>query len=324
VIWTPRARRMAAAVTAAVAASLAAALPAAASERAPAVSYTFQRLDSSGDPSFNVLLGINKHGVIAGYFGSGAHGHPNAGYLLRSPYHQGNYAAESFPRAAQTQVTGINDNGVTVGFFSRTNRANPLSNANFGFYRLNGKYHRVAFPAARAADGKSVPNVDQLLGVNNSGVAAGFYVDASGDSHGYLYNIFTHHFTPENVSGGAVSVVATGISNKGDVTGYFTPLSGPIRAFLIMHATRHVVILAAGGADMTQAYGVNNSDEVVGATTVGSRTFGFTWRPVGGFHQVNDPNGIGSTIINGVNDAGDLVGFYTSANGNTNGMLAIP
>jgi hypothetical protein len=36
---------------------------------------------------------------------------------------------------------------------------------------------------------------------------------------------------------------------------------------------------------------------------------------------VNDPLGRGATTLNGINDAGDLVGFYTAANGNTDGLL---
>ncbi len=36
------------------------------------------------------------------------------------------------------------------------------------------------------------------------------------------------------------------------------------------------------------------------------------------------PHGIGTTTINGVNNAGDLVGFYVDAAGNTDGFLATP
>ena len=67
------------------------------------------------------MLGINQHGVIAGYFGSGAMGHPNQGYLLTAPYGQGNYRSENWPESVQTQVTGLNDRGVTVGFWSTMN-----------------------------------------------------------------------------------------------------------------------------------------------------------------------------------------------------------
>jgi hypothetical protein len=39
---------------------------------------------------------------------------------------------------------------------------------------------------------------------------------------------------------------------------------------------------------------------------------------------VDDPHGAGTTTINGVNDFGQLVGFYVDANGNTDGFLASP
>jgi len=85
--------------------------------------YSFTTLDNGNDPTSNRLLGINDYGLIAGYFGSGAAGHPNQGYLLQRPYSQATYAGENFPGSVQTQVTGLNNHGATVGFFSgRTTR----------------------------------------------------------------------------------------------------------------------------------------------------------------------------------------------------------
>ena len=46
--------------------------------------------------------------------------------------------------------------------------------------------------------------------------------------------------------------------------------------------------------------------------------------PVSHWQSIDDPNGIGSTVVNGINAAGDLVGFYTDSAGNTDGMLATP
>ncbi len=77
----------------------------------------FRTLDDTADPTFNQLLGVNDNGLIAGYFGSGAQGHPNMGYLLDGASYQG----ENFPGSVQTQVTGLNNRGVTVGFWSNTN-----------------------------------------------------------------------------------------------------------------------------------------------------------------------------------------------------------
>jgi hypothetical protein len=97
-----------------------------------------------------------------------------------------------------------------------------------------------------------------------------------------------------------------------------------VKAFLLTHAGVHRRI-ARAGAQMTQAFGVNNHDEVVGAlTSFAGSTSGFTWTAAGGFQVVSDPKGAGSTFVNGVNDAGQLVGFYNSPNGNTHGMLATP
>ena len=68
-----------------------------ASTRRPATSYRFETLDNAHDVTFNQLLGINDEDLIAGYFGSGAAGHPNKGYLLLPPYGQANYSTRTSP-----------------------------------------------------------------------------------------------------------------------------------------------------------------------------------------------------------------------------------
>ena len=326
----------AAAATGALAATAALALmaPASASTQAaqaPAANgssrYHFTTLDNAKDLTFNQLLGINDNGHIAGYFGSGAAGHPNKGYLLRLPYSQASYQNLNFPGSVQTQVTGLNDEGVQVGFWSTQNNAN-LTNNNFGFYLRNGQFHTVNFPTGDNAS----PPVDQLLGVNNHDVAVGFYTNGQGNNRGFEYNIITHRFSrvlkpgaPAGTAG--PSLTAAAINNRGDVAGFYTNSRGVTVAFL-KYGYGRFLTLAVRGASMTQAFGVNDRDEVVGSYTVGTGNnavmHGFTWRPGHGFTTVDDPHGIGTTIINGVNDRGDLVGFYTDSAGNTDGMLAVP
>src|SRR6202050_864605 len=144
------------------------------------VSYHFQTLNNGADLTFNQLLGINDEGVIAGYFGSGAQGHPNKGYLLLPPfYSQHSYINENFPGSIQTQVTGLNNRGVTVGFWSGMNNAS-MSNDNFGFVEVDGRFRTADFPTGSPAS----PPVDQLLGVNDHDVAVGFYTDENGTHHG--------------------------------------------------------------------------------------------------------------------------------------------
>ncbi|HYK31641.1 MAG TPA: hypothetical protein VEV63_06745 [Streptosporangiaceae bacterium] len=277
---------------------------AAATAISPAVTYSFKTLDNPNDPTFNQLLGINNHNKIAGY---GVQGHANKGYLLTSPLGGPSYHAENFPGSAETQVAGINDNGVTVGQFFKAGRLS-------GFYRQNGIYHKVTFPGSSSSN--------ELLGINNSGIAVGDYMDSLGNWHAYRLNVNTHKFSRINIRN-SPNVTATGINAGGTVVGYFTNAAAQVVSFL-HRANGQLVILAKSGADGgTQAFGINKGGLVVGAFTIGGSTFGFTWSQ-GRFHTVNDPNGIGSTIITGVNNAGDLVGSYTDRHGNTNGLLAIP
>ncbi|HEY7265113.1 MAG TPA: hypothetical protein VH589_26980 [Trebonia sp.] len=284
-----------------------------------AAAYSFRTLDNPGDLTFNQLLGFNNGGVIAGYFGSGAAGHPNKGYVLVRTQAGFKIVPENFPGSTQTQVTGLNDRGVTVGFWSPTNTGN--GDANFGFYWLNGRFHTVNFPTRNNA----TPPVNQLLGVNNHDVAVGFYTDAKGNSHGYTFSIFGHRFHSVTVRG-ATSVTATAINNRNDVAGFFTNAAGTTESFLRTGLGR-TYTLAVKGASMTQALGVNDFHAVVGVYTVGTGdaavTHGFIWTPLKGFRTVDDPQGIGTTTINGVNDQGDIVGFYADAAGNTHGFAAV-
>jgi len=287
--------------------------------------YQIVTLNDARDLTFNQLLGINNEGVIAGYFGSGAAGHPNKGYALVPPFAQNDFLNENFPGSAQTQVTGLNDRGVTVGFWSAQNTAS-MSNNNFGFYWQYGRFHSVNFPTGDNAK----PPVNQLLGVNNSDIAVGFYTNGGGSNRGYEYNIRTRQFTRVLVPGapGGVngpSLTAAAINNNGDVAGFYNKTASQVDGFLKLRSGRFIT-LAYPGASMTQATGVNDSDEVVGSYTTGSGnsavTHGFVWRD-GKFGAVNVPGG-SSTTVNGINDENDLVGFYTDAKGNTDGFLALP
>jgi hypothetical protein len=302
--------------------ALALAAPAGASTVKPAaaVHYSFTTLDNHKDLTFNQLLGINNEGLISGYFGSGLTGHPNKGYLLTKPYHQNDYTNENFPGSAQTQVTGLNNVGNTVGFWA--NKAG----ANFGFYTSGTHFHEVNFPSVS----NSSPQMDQLLGINDKGIAVGFYLNAKNLSRGYTYNIHTHKFgrvlLPGTSASNGPTLTAAAINNTGYVAGYYNLSNGETVAFLKRNASFSTLIVPH--STMTQAFGVNDSGEVVGDYVVGSGSsavmHGFTWTVAHGFKTVNDPNGVNTTTINGLNDDGDLVGFYVDSKGNTDGFLAKP
>jgi hypothetical protein len=312
-----RAGAAALAVSTVVGAVLAAgpAFAAAASPHTATTSYTFTTLDNQTDPTFNQLLGINSHHVISGYFGSGMPGHPNKGYLLNPPYGQANYTAENFPGSAQTQVTGLNNLGDTTGFWVGAH------NTNRGFVEWNGVFESFTNPKTPHMKG----SVNQLLGINDKGVAVGFYNDAKGNSHAYQVNQATGVFTKLPVPG--KTSVATGINNNGDIVGFSTGSAG--LTFSWQLADGHLTAFGWPGGSGAEAFGVNDSDQIVGSYLDSSGVMhGFVITDPKGPHShyqsIDDPNGIGSTVVNGINDAGDLVGFYTDSAGNTDGMLATP
>jgi hypothetical protein len=302
------------------------AAPAIAQNQSGQAKYSFETLNNQNDVTFNQLLGINDHGLIAGYFGSGLAGHPNKGYLLSAPYGQGSYHNENWPQSEQTQVTGLNNHGVTVGFWSTMNNAsvgdNPPVNDNRAFVSFHGYFLDADFPTDMPAS----PPVDQLLGVNDNDIAVGFYTDANGNNHAYSYNIRRNSYT-ELTPSGITGPTAAGINNRDDVAGFGTDANGDTVGYLLKR-DGHVTILSVPGSSSTTALGVNDNDEVVGFYQVGTGSnavmHGFTWTPRWGFQTVDDPNGMGTTTINGVNDKGQLVGFYTDAAGNTDGLLASP
>ncbi len=180
--------------------------------------YNFEMLNNTGDLYFNQLLGINSTAspTITGYFGDGMVS-PNKGYTLVPP---ASYTNENFPGSAQTQVTGITPGGstTTVGFYV------DGSGNNIGFVDQGGTFTSVSDPSTPSV----TPSVNQLLGVNDSGVAAGFYLDAGGNAHGYTYNVGTKAFTAVNLPGSfnAVSTTVTGINDSGVITGFYTDSGG--------------------------------------------------------------------------------------------------
>jgi hypothetical protein len=280
-----------------------------------ATAYRFRTLDNTHDLTFNQLLGINDEGLISGYFGSGAAGHPNKGYLLNP--RTDTYRNENFPGSVQTQVTGLNNRGVTVGFWSNTNMG-VGKDANFGWVSVHGRFRMADFPTGDDAS----PVTDQLLGVNDRDIAVGFWVDGQGNNHGYEYNINTGRFSsvvdPQDKG---ASLQATAINDRGDIAGNIGS-----DGYLLTRGGQFIT-LSAPNASSTMALGVNNFDEVVGVYVPSSNSNaleGFTWTPQHGFRTVDDPQGLDTTTINGVNDFGQVVGFYVNADGFTDGFVATP
>ena len=293
----------------------------------PAGGYQFVELGSHKDRSYNQLNGINNHGRIVGAYGSGNDGHASKGYTISAPYGQVDITGENFPKSAQTEVEGLNDNNVQVGYYSTENKKTGTDNS-FGWY-FNGKFHEVVYPTGNNAK----PTQDDLTGVNNHDVAVGSYLNGSGRYRSYTYNIKTGKFTlvtePGAPTGGnAPNLEALGINNAGDVVGEYTTSGHTLDGFIRLAGGAFHTIAVPGAAE-TVAIGVNDNDTVVGAYIGGTGTpagiHGFIWRIGGSFTtMVDDPNASGVTVLFGINNEGDIVGYYDDSHGNTDGLLAFP
>jgi probable HAF family extracellular repeat protein len=271
--------------------------------------WSFTTVDNPADLTFNQLLGINDFGVIAGYYGSGspAATHPNKGYRLM-PYTNMAYVTENYPASQQTQVTAINDWGNTVGFYANT------AGANYGFIDEDGVLTSVSNPETTSS-----PAVNQLLGLNNNGIAVGFYNDSKGNAHAYEWNRKTGHFTAIDPFGSS-SATATTINDHATVAGFYAEANGNTAGFIMNGKTWQTVEFP--GSTNTQIFGINNSGTVVGMYAGAHKsTHGFIYRNAT-YRTIDDPNGVGNTVVNGLNNQGAIVGFYTDAKGNTDGFVA--
>jgi hypothetical protein len=265
--------------------------------------YTFQTVINPSDPAFTQLLGINNSSVIAGYFGDGTV-IPNNGFTLVLP---NTFTAENFPGAVQTQVVGINNAGETVGFYI------DGAGVQHGFTFDGSTFKSVSNPLTTT--------VTQLLGVNDSGLAAGYWTDAGGNFHPFTWAPNT--FTAINFSG-EVSAQATDVNNTGQVTGFNMSSSVTSDGFLDTGGV--FTKLDFPGSTFTQALGLNNFGQVVGSYVDAlGNTHGFLYDiSTKTYQTIDDPNGVGSTVVNGINDQGQIVGFFTDANGSTDGFVGNP
>jgi hypothetical protein len=295
---------------------------------ANATTFTFQNIvnptgntGGTGDSNFNQALGINSASTIAGYAGDGMVV-PNKGYTVVPPFAPANFTSENFPNSVQTQVVGINSNPspTTVGFWI------DAAGTNFGFVDQNGTFTPVTNPNT----GTGI--VNQLLGVNNSNIAAGFYVDGAGNAHGYLYNIGNMTFTPVTLPAAfnAVMTTATGVNNAGVISGFYVDGAGNTHGFIDNNGT--FTSLDDPNGTMTMLLGLNNANEAVGSfVDVNGETQGLLLNLItDSFQTISDPNAsatpafnVTGTTINGISDLGDLVGFYSNGT-QVIGLLATP
>jgi hypothetical protein len=272
-----------------------------------AQNYTFMSINSPSDGNnpFTQLLGINNSMVIAGYHNF----FNNQGFVLTLPRQ---FTTENYPNSMMTQVIGINNSNTTSGFYVDQN------GVTHGFYHTsNGTFTNVDYPNTA---------FNQLLSQNDLQQAAGYYSLSQNNTtpdFPYVYDEVGGVFEVINIPGAVGGAQATGINNSQQKCGFFIDSSMVNHGWLLNGGV--FVQLDYPGSTFTQALGLNNKGSVVGDyMDAGGLTHGFVYTiSTGNYVSIDDPSGVGSTIVNGINDAGALVGFFGAPPINT-GFLALP
>lgn len=281
----------------------------------PATKYTFTTIDNASDPSFNEILGLNNEGRLGGYYGSGAIGHANRGYIVYPPYHQLNFKNVNYPSAADTQVTCLNNKKLVGGFYVDS------SGSISGFIDWLGIWFSYADPQGRTNN-----PVTEIMGLNDAGTAVGFYVASPNRYVAFTLNPQTGVFHDLHVPG-VKGAVATGISGRGHITGYERTQSNVIRGFIEQSGV--FATFSFPRSKETRAFGITTFDHIVGSY-IDSKgaTHGFVAIDPQKIHKavwqsINYPFSK-STVVTGINIHGMLSGYYVKKDGTTHGFIATP
>ncbi len=181
-----------------------------------------------------VALGINDRVNIVGQFVTST---ATPGFVL---VHGGtSFLTINAPSGPNTVFAqGVNNADLVVGFYVGTDRQ------DHGFIArksavAKGTLTAVADPTIPAVPGEPGATFvfSQILGINDFGIAVGYYGDSTGSQHGFIYNTHTGKYTflddPNAAFSNGVEVTQiTGISNSGEITGFYSDANGVFHGFV--------------------------------------------------------------------------------------------
>jgi hypothetical protein len=136
---------------------------------------------------------------------------------------------------------GVNDNGLIVGFYVGTDGQDHGFDANVQNGvggQLTGT--AIADPTVPPVTGEPGAKFvfSQILGIDDNGIAVGYYGDTTTSQHGFLYNTHTGQYTflgdpSEQFSNAGVETTQiTSMNNSGEITGFYSDANGVFHGFV--------------------------------------------------------------------------------------------
>ncbi|HEY7242627.1 MAG TPA: Ig-like domain-containing protein [Xanthobacteraceae bacterium] len=300
--------------------------------------YTYTPLNDALGTNGTVPFDINDSGQIVGNYVD------SNGVLHGFLYSNGTYTSITDPSARTTpgfQTFGtyahsINDSGQIVGYY-----VDATTNEVRGFLYsggTNGTYTTLEDPLADG--GNTVPR-----GINDLGQIVGYYYSGGGWK-GFLYSggtNGTYTDLPDDPSAsGGPGVAPLAINDSGQIVGYYNDSNGNSQAFLYSNGIYTTLVPpGASGTDVDGdgivASGINDTGQVVGWYFDNSgieHGFLYSGGTNGSYTTLDDPSTTpGTTLVGphliagtaaaGINDLGQIVGYYHNLSG-ISGFLATP
>ena len=285
----------------------------------PAVQAQYQTLDdplaTSSSGNGTLAFGISGNNIVGGYESD-----YDNGFL----YNGSTYTNIDVANYGWTIATGISGGNI-VGWYTDGAEAH-------GFLYAKGNFTTLDEPNAAAVENPtSIPpggygdllfdsQFDGWGGTFASGVdgdnIVGWYVDANGYTHGFLYNGST--YTTLDDPDGVGSTFAQGISGD-NIVGYYIDHSGKTHGFLY-NGGKYTTLDDPNGVGATYAQGISG-DNIVGwyvNSTSGDHGFLYNGSK---YTTLDVPNALGggSTFAQGIS-SNTVVGWYFDSVGDTHGF----
>jgi hypothetical protein len=172
------------------------------------------------------------------------------------------------------------------------------------------------------------------FGVNASGLVSGYYADASGNLHGFIWQNGTA--TPLDYGGvsGVIGTVLFQDNSSGQVAGFYDAANGSAHSIIYNTAsgTWTTIPDAPGGYPFNAAGGINDSGQLAGnySTDPTSESNLVAWlynirsNTYTTFTMPQSDQALLGTVTYGMNNKGDIAGYYVDSSGNDHGFVWDP
>lgn len=268
--------------------------------------YVFTNFDGPGQNAGGTTVNaINDHGAVVGFSSNNA-ANP---FLLTN-----------FIRAADGTTTFPSTGGAPLANANGINDANTVAGTDGNsraFVVAPGQPTPTFLPAAEGPGTTS----EVAFGINNANVIVGQEASAnSGTTPGFVYR--NGAFTLLNPVANAVVTNAQAINNNGLVAGFYSTDAVHQHGFLydtVNSTYRLIADPVVANLLLTQFLGINDNDIAVGYwQDFGGSQHGFLYDIANGQYSfLDDPDaaltGPSITQITGINDHGEIAGFYVDA-----------